>query len=65
MPQVLYHGPRDELCWNGITFRRGDITVVPDEMDARRLSALDGFVLLPEKQRGPGRPRKADVEDGR
>lgn len=65
MPQILYSGPRDELCWDGITFRRGEITTVRDEMAARRLASLEGFVILPDQKRGPGRPRKADVEDGR
>lgn len=64
MAQVLYSGPRDELRWNGILFRRGMVTPVEDDKAVRRLSALDGFVLLPEQKRGPGRPRKADVENG-
>lgn len=63
MPKVLYSGPRDELRWNGLTFRRNRVTTVTSEKDARRLSALDGFVVLP-KNKG-GRPRKPDVENSR
>lgn len=57
--QVLYSGPRDELRWNGILFRRNEIKEVESEKDARRLAAFDGFVIIPEtERRGPGRPRK-------
>lgn len=62
MTQVLYSGPRDELRWNGLVFRRGEAVSVKDEKDARRLAALDGFVILP-KNKG-GRPRKSDDQNG-
>jgi hypothetical protein len=66
MPQVLYQGPRDELRWNGIAFKRGMITPVESGKDARRLAAFDGFVIIPEASDEPrkggwpkGKPRKA------
>jgi hypothetical protein len=63
MPQILYSGPRDELRWNGVAFRRGESVVIKSDKDARRLSALDGFVILPKNK--VGRPRKTDEQDRR
>lgn len=60
--QILFTGPRDEVVWNGFKFRRGEITEIPDTVNARILHALEGFVFVPERfvpeKRGPGRPRK-------
>lgn len=62
--QILFTGPRAEMVWNGFRFRRGEITEIPDTVNARILHALEGFVFMPERdsvlpeKRGPGRPRK-------
>lgn len=63
MPQVLYQGPRDELRWEGMTFKRDEIHEVADEHLARRLASFDGFVIVPEQERRKpgwpaGKPRK-------
>lgn len=69
MPQVLYSGPRDELRWNGIAFKRGMITPVESDKDAQRLSVLEGFVIVPEAvkpRKGgwpKGKPRKSHDQD--
>lgn len=67
MPQVLYSGPRDELRWEGLTFRRNETTDVPDARNARRLASFDGFVIVPEQaHKGgwpKGKPRKPDVQN--
>jgi len=64
--QVLFTGPRDQVVWNGITFRRNEITQIPEGVNARILTALEGFVVIPDSEsvsvqvkRGPGRPKKA------